>query len=496
MAKKKIIQLDEQLRNMLDSAQAMIKQADFLFREKSFRESVSFYEKALVLLCQIVNVYHYSQVAISIPISQLSLNAYITSCEQNIRSCRNAIELEGVLSSLSQIRNLIEYSSNEQRKGEYSEARRAINEASSIIPRINLSTAASKGVKMEFDRLSNLVVEKQKAMDTVMLAGDLSFSEKSHTDRFSDMMRKEQDSSFLEKSHNRMEGVIHSSSGSDLSHNPSEILTNRFLKDLYTIAENIGTGGYATVFRAIRIRDGIEVALKSPRMTNEFETISGNILSSFENEAGIWAKLDHPNIVKLYEYGTRPYPWMAMELMKGGCLRKHLPLSNIGESWQIFEGILEGIQYAHHRGIVHRDIKPENILFSMDGTSKISDWGIAKVLLSMSKSSTSRYTLMYAAPEQLSPKRYGAVDWWTDVYQLGVTIYEMVSGRLPFQGDDPGEIMQGIIDMAPPKPSSINPGISSEIDDAIMKAIEKDPKKRYESVSEFKNELRDVLLHP
>ena len=262
----------------------------------------------------------------------------------------------------------------------------------------------------------------------------------------------------------------------------------------YIITHRIGSGGFATVYAA----KGLEmpsVALKMPKTLDD--TLDSYIYEKFESEANIWKKLDHANIVELHDTGMDPLPYIAMELMEGGNLKQLLERRqpSIGETVNIMLGLLDAISYAHRMATVHRDIKPENILFSSDGVPKISDWGIGKLMVSdsMTKSTGTKGTLAYSAPEQVSRKEYGEVDWSTDLFQIGIVFYEMLTGVNPFYAEDPAGVISNILhgDVAPP--SSLNPDVHWVLDEIVMKALAKQKKRRWRSTDVMYDRLREAV---
>ena len=180
----------------------------------------------------------------------------------------------------------------------------------------------------------------------------------------------------------------------------------------YELLDPIGFGGFADVYKARRKEDGQTVAIKIPRLA-QFETVEP---SAFLREAQLWSRLDHPNIVKVFEYGTKPYPWISVEYMEGGSLRSrvgHMPLE---EALDVALKICDALYYAHHLGVIHRDIKPENILCDAENNPKLADWGLGKMMIELSMKSGSSGTPYYSSPEQVSPAKFGDVGWWTDIY--------------------------------------------------------------------------------
>jgi len=262
----------------------------------------------------------------------------------------------------------------------------------------------------------------------------------------------------------------------------------------YIITNKLGSGGFATVYKANNPK-GETVAIKLPKFMDE--TIDSSILNKFKAESDIWKKLKHRNIVKFLKGDIRPVPYMVIEYMEGGNLLNLIKTGSLPIDKVIFliQEIMEGMAYAHRMASVHRDIKPENILFTKDGTPKIADWGIGKFMASESVSKTigTKGTLIYSAPEQMSQEKYGAVDWSTDVYQLGVVFYEMLTGENPFKADDPIGIMHNIIEKIPVPPSSLRPGIPPEVDAVILRSLEKEKAKRFRSADTMLAKLEEGL---
>jgi serine/threonine protein kinase len=155
---------------------------------------------------------------------------------------------------------------------------------------------------------------------------------------------------------------------------------------------------------------------------------------------------------------------------------------------RIVSGIAEGLRYAHSRGIIHRDLKPHNILLTDEDVPKIADWGLSKVLDESRMSSITGFSLLYAAPEQVSPKNFGKTSSQTDIYQLGVIFYELVTGKPPFGGEGIAEVTAQILRDDPPAPSTLNPLLKS-IEPVILRCLQKDPEQRYQSVGDMLREL-------
>ena len=251
-----------------------------------------------------------------------------------------------------------------------------------------------------------------------------------------------------------------------------------FYKDI----EYIGGGGFARVFKAKR-QDERQVAIKLPRSS---DTVTGK---SFMSELMNWTGLEHENIVKVYDFNILPIPYFEIELCDCSLSEKQLPIDDNSSAWILFN-ICEGLKYAHSKSIIHQDLKPQNILLK-EGILKISDWGLSKVSTISGTSLLGGYTPLYAAPEQIS-KKFGKKDARTDIWQLGVIFYEIVTGKTPFEGDDPVMVMSSIMMEDPEPPSSINPE-AEKLDPIIMKCLEKKQEKRYQSVSELQKDIAGFL---
>jgi len=260
----------------------------------------------------------------------------------------------------------------------------------------------------------------------------------------------------------------------------------------YTLERKIGSGGFADVYLG-RSSEGLNVAVKIPRMS-QYETIEAK---DFMGEAELWSRLSKqklPYIVELYECGAVPCPWIAMEYMDSGSLRDRMTGMECKDCLNIATKLMQALHSAHHHGVIHRDIKPENVLFDNQNTPKLTDWGLGKVLLDASVSSVGfRGTVVYSAPEQLAGSRFGTVDWRTDIYQMGMLVYEMLTGQLPFTGLEPGTIIPRILTEEPPPPSQVNTGIPAGLDAPVLRALAKGKEDRFQSMDAFKDRLEEAL---
>ena len=258
------------------------------------------------------------------------------------------------------------------------------------------------------------------------------------------------------------------------------------LESKYTEIKYIGRGGIAWVFSARRKSDEMMVAVKIPI---SFDEMTGK---SFLNEIAAWETLRHPNIVKVTAVNILPVPFVEMEYVPDSleAIEKPIP---VWKAVHLIKGIADGLKYAHEQGFIHRDIKPHNILLDKDFVPKITDWGMSKVLANeVKKSSIAGFSLSYAAPEQVSPSEFGRTDERTDIYQLGVVFYELVTGSVPFGGESIVEVGNAILREQPIPPSEFNSD-AAVVEKIIQKCLEKDPAKRYQSSAELLDALNGYL---
>lgn len=256
----------------------------------------------------------------------------------------------------------------------------------------------------------------------------------------------------------------------------------------YKIIKKLGEGGMGTVYLADDTMLERKVAIK---VLNPLLTKDTHFTERFRQEAKVQASLVHPNIVSLFNYFQEDENYcMVMEFADGETL-KHMisskgPIPEQRAIW-ILSQMLEAVGFAHKRGIIHRDIKPGNILLTKDDTVKILDFGIAKILQDkgITKTGTKMGTIYYMSPEQI--KAVKDIDYRTDIYSIGVSFYEMLSGRVPFNVDTDSdfEIMNEIVQGEIQDPRNIYPHISEWIVKVLFNAVEKDRDKRIQSAEEF-----------
>jgi eukaryotic-like serine/threonine-protein kinase len=257
----------------------------------------------------------------------------------------------------------------------------------------------------------------------------------------------------------------------------------------YKITEKLGEGGMGAVYKGVDLMLEREVAIKAlrPELASQPQ-----VVERFRSEAVTLAKLNHQNIAALYSFFRQGDEFfMVMEFMRGRTLdeivSKSGPMS-CEEAVPLFCHALEGIGYAHRLGIIHRDIKPANMMLTDDGTLKVMDFGIARVLgtARMTRAGNLIGTIEYMSPEQV---RGQETDERADIYALGVLLFELLTGRLPFASENEYELMKMQIEHAPPAPRSLAPHIPEAVERAILKAMAKRPEDRFQSAGEFRDEL-------
>lgn len=266
---------------------------------------------------------------------------------------------------------------------------------------------------------------------------------------------------------------------------------NVVLDNRYKVIEKIGVGGMADVYRGYDELLGRTVAIKI--LHANFASDEG-FVGRFKREAQNAGRLSHPNIVNMYDVGyDQGYHYIVMEYVEGQTLKEYIQERgklSVDEAVKFAIAIAEGLEHAHAMGIVHCDIKPHNMLITKSGRLKVTDFGIARA---MNSQNTMMYTnsvmgsAHYLSPEQASGK---AIDGSTDIYSLGVVLYEMLTGRVPYEADTPIAVaLKHVKDKLIP-PTRYNPSIPPLLESVVMKALQKKPADRYRSVSEMIGDLR------
>ncbi len=267
-----------------------------------------------------------------------------------------------------------------------------------------------------------------------------------------------------------------------------------YLQDRYEILEQIGSGGMSEVYRAKCHKLNRLVAIKV--LKEEFSSDAG-FVKKFKMEAQAAAGLSHPNIVSVYDVvdeGSIHY--IVMELIEGITLKSYITKKGrLGskEAIGIALQVAQGIAAAHDQHIVHRDIKPQNMIISRDGKVKVADFGIARAVTTQTIGATAVGSVHYISPEQA---RGGFSDSRTDIYSLGITMYEMVTGTVPFDGDNTVSIALAHLEQPITPPSRLNPEVPVSLERIIMKCTQKKPEKRYADVYELISDLRHALVDP
>jgi serine/threonine protein kinase len=259
----------------------------------------------------------------------------------------------------------------------------------------------------------------------------------------------------------------------------------------YRVTRKIGQGGMGAVYLA---RDtGLErdVAIKviSPELAR-----NPALPARFRVEAIAQARLNHPNIVTIHSFEQQKDSYhIVMEYVEGKTLKgiiKETGKLPVKQALKIFSGLLEGMAYAHKKGVLHRDIKPANIYITSTGTVKIGDFGIAKVsgIDGLTRVGVTVGTLLYSSPEQIRGEKMGPT---TDIYSLGVTLYEMLTGVQPFKAGSGSdfEVQKAHLEIIPQKPSTLNSEVPPALDAVVMKSLAKDPRQRFPGIAAFQKAI-------
>src|SRR5580698_505375 len=256
--------------------------------------------------------------------------------------------------------------------------------------------------------------------------------------------------------------------------------------DHYRMEKTVARSGMATLYKAMDVRDGRPVAIKVPHAEMEADPV---LVERFRREQEIGQELDHPGVVKTFDSEQRSRLYMVMEWVEGRLLRtilneeRKLPIER---AVRITLGMCDALDYMHKRGIVHRDLKPENVMVDADDNIKLIDFGIAmkedaKRLTFVNMSATLG-TPDYISPEQVKGQRG---DQRSDIYALGIMLYEMLTGRVPFVEPNPLAAMNERLLNDPTPPRDLNPEISPELQEILYRALERDPRHRYSTATEM-----------
>ncbi len=266
---------------------------------------------------------------------------------------------------------------------------------------------------------------------------------------------------------------------------PGDVIDRR-----YRIERELGAGGMAYVFAARDEELGEPVALKviRPELVGD-----PDLVERFKREVRIARQIHHPNVVRIFEFGRtelagKELYYMTMELLSGVDLKKHRPRS-VAEMLRLGIQICEGLEAAHRAGVIHRDVKPQNVFVDDSGRARVMDFGISRLvtLTGLTRGSQSMGTPHYMSPEQVSGKK--DIDHRSDIYSVGVVLYELATGKVPFEGKTPVEVALRHLQDSPAAPRRINPRLPSSLDRVILTCLAKEPDRRYRSAGELGAEL-------
>ena len=270
--------------------------------------------------------------------------------------------------------------------------------------------------------------------------------------------------------------------------------TGTIIAERYEILGKIGTGGMADVYKAKDHKLNRFVAVKVLKPEFREDT---TFIRKFRSEAQAAAVLTHPNIVNVFDVGDdNGVYYIVMELIEGITLKEYISKKgklSVKEATSIAIQVSMGLEAAHSHGIVHRDVKPQNIIISMDGKVKVTDFGIARAASSNTISSNVMGSVHYSSPEQV---RGGYSDAKSDIYSLGITMYEMVTGHVPFDGDTTVAIAIKHLQEEIVSPRKYVPDLPYSLEQIILKCTQKSVDRRYENMSEVIEDLKHSLLDP
>ena len=263
----------------------------------------------------------------------------------------------------------------------------------------------------------------------------------------------------------------------------------------YQIVEQIGRGGMATVFKALDPQLNRHVAIK---VLPSYQIDDSTFVERFRNEAQAVARLNHANIVQVHDYGDdKGFTYIVIEHVTGGTLSdqldKRLPLTDVLD---LISPLADALESAHGQGIVHRDIKPSNILMDADGKPKLSDFGLSRSLegsAGLTRSDTVMGTPMYMSPEQALGR---PADRRSDLYSLSIMVYQLLLGQAPFRADTPTETIMAHIHQPVPLPTKLDPDFDQRLEAILLKALAKDPDRRYQTARDLMQALTSVTREP
>ncbi len=261
----------------------------------------------------------------------------------------------------------------------------------------------------------------------------------------------------------------------------------------YDVSARTNSGLYADMYEAVD-SEGRNVSVTVPQF-KEGVSFSQKSREKIAKRTTTWKRLDHENILKVYSADSGTFPHVVTERVEGstlaGLMEEH-DLSVV-ETLHIMDKVLGGLSYAHSRGATHRNIHPENIYITREGAPKIADWGMGRVTTSGGMDNRAARVYAYSAPEQFDKKQYGRVEQSTDIFQLGILFYEMLTGKNPFKDEMAIGTIGSILKKAPAPPSSINPEVPRELDEMILRALEKDQGRRWENAQNMYELMKEFI---
>lgn len=260
----------------------------------------------------------------------------------------------------------------------------------------------------------------------------------------------------------------------------------------YELFEELGRGNFGIVFRGYDYKLDKEIAVKKLQLQSQSDP---NAVNRFYREAQITSGLSHENIIGVYDYFEKSGDYyIVMEMVEGDTLEQYVREKklSITESLGVFTDICSALQFAHEKQVIHRDLKPSNILIDLDGKIKVTDFGIAKLINStdLTMENTGAGTPVIMSPEQITR---GVTTEKSDIFSLGVVLYFILTGKMPFEGEFIGEIIHQITHLQPVPPTKLNSGITQDLEAVILKALEKDPGDRFETVADLSMAINEIL---
>jgi serine/threonine protein kinase len=284
---------------------------------------------------------------------------------------------------------------------------------------------------------------------------------------------------------------------SDVSQFPTSFMNvATVLEERYQILKELGRGGMGIVFQAHdkQLNEQVAIKILSPLLSTDTEA-----LERLKREVSAARRITHPNVIRIHDIGeNKGLHYVSMEYFSGCNLKEYVqqnrPLS-LRQAYDVGIQICDAIEAAHRQGVIHRDLKSQNIIINPTGHIKVIDFGLAHTahLQGMTATGLIMGTPEYMSPEQVAGKR---VDERTDIYSFGIILYELFTGRVPFHGDSAIAVGFKQIKEAPQSPSEINTQIPTEVEKVILKALEKDPSRRFGSVTEIKAALQTIFAAP